>query len=85
MREQVVLPLVPVTATVVTLSERRDSRSGQSFCAALPGKAVPPRCRSRDPVRSSLQTQIAKSARDDIFMDFLLIPKRVYYSMRSLM
>ena len=62
MRELVVLPLVPVMATVLTPAETMDSSSGHSFRAMRPGMAVPPRCSSRDRSRSSLQRMMAKMA-----------------------
>ena len=59
-REVVVLPLVPVTITVVTVFASSPSRSGQIFRASRPGKSVPPRPSSRIAVRASLQARTAK-------------------------
>ena len=62
MRELVVLPFVPVTATVLTSFARRLSSSGYILSAMRPGIAVPPRCRMRETRRSALHTSIANTA-----------------------
>jgi len=59
MRELVVLPLVPVMATVLTPLETMDKSSGQNFRAIRPGMAVPPRWTRREKERSSLQIIMA--------------------------
>ena len=62
MRELVVLPLVPVMATLFTSFASSSSRLGQSFSAQRPGMAVPPRCSRRDTRRRALQRRMASMA-----------------------
>ena len=62
MRQVVVLPFVPVTITVVTPRASRESMSGQTRRAILPGRAVPPLPASRSARRTSLQSNMAKKS-----------------------
>ena len=66
MRALVVLPLVPVMATVVTPRARTESRFGQIFSAQRPGMAVPPRWSTREKKRRNLHKRMAKNMRTDI-------------------
>ena len=58
MRALVVLPLVPVMATVFTSFASRPKSSGQTRRAKRPGMALPPRCRSLERRRRALQSKM---------------------------
>ena len=63
-RDVVVLPLVPVTITVVTFFASSPSRFGQSLSATRPGKSVPPLPSRRIRLRQSLQASTAIMTRN---------------------
>ena len=58
-RQELVLPLVPVTTTVSTPLDTTRSRSGQIFRAISPGLAVPPFFRMRAAARTALHAAMA--------------------------
>ena len=62
MRQVVVLPLVPVTMTVRMFLDSRDTMSGHTRSASVPGSAVPPRPITLSAARASLHNKIARNS-----------------------